>query len=639
MSTSLKLQIVSACLLACLSPVGYAQSPDDGALEAHLGLAQVGEQFEPPRAPAARLTWSGLEHDDGEGRPSDGRLMLVLTNDSKQALSVALVARADAGALENARLELGTLRLAPGQTATVPVALERFGLPLAGMRYAGHVHVSARLFGPQGELEPVIAPFLYFHPAGHAAATAPGFVVYRESALAGTLRGGDFAQRTRALGEPGTLTDRVLDARGPRPTMNTPARAGAAANLLHAYRTCIRWEVETVDSGFGIASGGNAGGTEDQYVSCNAGCTAIARGVRVQVSTNNGSQTYDADPTTGCFDWSHSSTGGFDLRVYGFATDSDGNQVRIHNGGSATTGYPGQTYSILLTDVTPTPNGTDTYDVGNYDRKWTAMAVLGFAFYRYHSGLSDTLVHAAMDDSECWDSSAHYGSSNAAITEGKHYIRIGNCPDGTPSTRRKFVITHELGHALAALYYGAQAGASDGGEPGVSSAHNVGPSACTIGSSYSIDSKEWNSIGFREGFAHFVAARVWNNKHPEGAFRWSSTTHDLERWGQGAGTASGGRLENQCCVSNCGSSWTNAGTIEDWMRFFWDFYNNVDGACPQQPDGLDMFKLYAQTRLNGGLSASNYYDKMRAAAQDIDLPVCLAGTRFDAYAAHNGIDN
>lgn len=638
MHTRSRLPVATAGLLIGLAQISQAQTFEATALfDRTVTSASAGEEFAAPQAPALGLNWAGLESDDGEGRTSDGVLTLVLNNDSKQALSVQLSARADAGTLDNARLDLGTLHLRPGQQARVPVALQRFGLDLAGMRYAGHVHATARLFGVQGELEPVLTPFLYFHPEpGSAALARPTFRIYRESALRGALRAGDFAGSLRALEEPDTLTDRVLAAGS---KSDAVAARRAVANVVHDYRTCIRFEAETVDSGFGIANGPNAGGTEDQYVSCNAGCTAIARGVRVKVSRGAWSQTFDADPSSGCFDWTNTATNGFDVRVYGFATDSAGNQVRIHDGGSATTGYPGSTYSILLTDVTPTANGTDTYDVGNYDRKWTAMAVLGFAFYRYHSGLSDTLVHAAMDDTECWDSSAHYGSSNAAITEGKHYIRIGNCAAGTPSTRRKFVITHELGHALAALYYGAQAGAVDGGEPGVSSGHNVGPSACTIGSSYSIDSKEWNSIGFREGFAHFVAARVWNDKHPEGAFRWSSTTHDLERWGQGAGAASGGRLENQCCVSNCGSSWTDAGTIEDWMRFFWDFYNNVDGACPEQPDGLDMFKLYSQTRLNGGLSASNYYDKMRAAAQDIGLPACLSGTRFDTYAIHNGINN
>jgi hypothetical protein len=33
-------------------------------------------------------------------------------------------------------------------------------------------------------------------------------------------------------------------------------------------------------------------------------------------------------------------------------------------------------------------------------------------------------------------------------------------------------------------------------------------------------SKDYNNIGFREGFAHFIAARTWSNKASEAAFKW-----------------------------------------------------------------------------------------------------------------------
>jgi hypothetical protein len=146
--------------------------------------------------------------------------------------------------------------------------------------------------------------------------------------------------------------------------------------------------------------------------------------------------------------------------------------------------------------------------------------------------------------------------------------------------------------------------------------------------------------GFREGFAHFIAARIWNDKSAEGAFRWlEGTTYDLERWDFGAGTASGGRLENTCCVgAGCTASWDNAGTNEDWLHFLWDFYTNVSETCPQQPDASDLLDIYKKTRLNGGLTSSNYFSKMKTAAGQIGLPACLVD-RFDAYATFNGIDN
>lgn len=115
--------------------------------------------------------------------------------------------------------------------------------------------------------------------------------------------------------------------------------------------------------------------------------------------------------------------------------------------------------------------------------------------------------------------------------------------------------------------------------------------------------------------------------------------HDLESYNFGAGSASGGRLKNQCCTTGCTFTWNDAGTNEDWMRFFWDWYTNSNSSCSSQPSGRDMLNLYSQTRLSSGLTARNYQTKMRTAATQIGLPSCLATTRFDAYYNHNGINS
>ena len=75
------------------------------------------------------------------------------------------------------------------------------------------------------------------------------------------------------------------------------------------------------------------------------------------------------------------------------------------------------------------------------------------------------------------------------------------------------------------------------------------------------------------------------------------------------------------------------------MRFFWDWYTNPSLSCDFQPSGRDMLNLYAETRLNGGLNSTNYFSKMRDAAGEIGLATCLATTKFDDWAAWNGIDN
>jgi hypothetical protein len=222
------------------------------------------------------------------------------------------------------------------------------------------------------------------------------------------------------------------------------------------------------------------------------------------------------------------------MRVYGKAGDENDNFVRIHDDPKDYSEYPGKTYSAVFMNVNPTAGGIDTYDVGSYKPRWTAMAVLAFGLYRYHSGLSDKEFHVAIDDTTSGGSSAHSQSQfNASITEGRHLLRLGNGEDdGTPQTKYKFIVTHELGHAIAALYYGNHDDAVDGPEPTDEEDYSYTDdtnNVCGAGVSSTDRLKGMELIGFREGFAHFIAAKIWNYKDNEGTFTWFGTAHDLER--------------------------------------------------------------------------------------------------------------
>ena len=419
----------------------------------------------------------------------------------------------------------------------------------------------------------------------------------------------------------------------------TPARAAT-------FRTCIKWEIQTADSGRQIPYGPNAGGTEDRYRTADQGVIASAVGVRIRIQGPGFDQTFDTEPNTGCVTWSDTDGKTYSVRVYAYQTDSAGNYVRMHTHTTNCTSYPGSTYSALLTGYNPTAGGTNDLYVGDYLPYWTGQAMVGYGLYRYHGPLQNKAIHVSRDTVECKDS-AHYGNSNSYITSGRHCIRLSDCRS-RQWIRMKFVANHELGHALAALWYGSHSGASNGGEPNALptwSGSTDDAQRCNVYSGYTIYSVEYNSIGFREGFAHFYSARVFNDKDAEGAFNWlnyemtsdSDAANDLERYAGGSGSNSGGDLENLCCSqSPCR---VGNGIIGDWMRFFWDWYTNVSRSCPYQPDGDDMLELYAHTRLQGGLQKDNYFGKMRSAAQGLALPACLKGARFDAYAAHNGIDN
>jgi len=415
-----------------------------------------------------------------------------------------------------------------------------------------------------------------------------------------------------------------------------PGRVAHSAN----YHNCFHAEVHTVDSG-GTSWQGTA---EDYWTNCDSlgSCNAILRRARILVDRPGSESTLTlyTDEDTGCVDWSSAFTGSlFSISVETASSNIGGTtDILVHDDPS----YFGTSSDTYITTFQNANPQTQNWYVGNNGGTWTTFAALGFSAYRWGDYLpSGIKVYAAMDESDNCSSSAHWSDSFDFLTSGRHYIKVAHADTdcGLNHSKSKFVIAHEAGHAFAALSYGDRPGASNGQEPNVLNDHAVTPNACGFGNSYGIDTKEWNSLGFREGFAHFVAARVWNNKSANGYFGWMGDHYDLD-WYE-AGTDWGGRLENVCCTSSssCSSSWTSAGTNEDWLRFFWDLYNST-AFCPNDPAPQPdiMLDLYSQTRLNGGLSSTNYYSRMYAASFDI-APYNCFDNAVDSFAAVNGISN
>ena len=639
-----------------------------------------------------RLSWNNLPSPDAITFGSPSRVVLRVANISAAPMRVELFFTADNGGQQHERRSFPTMTLAPSEMKTAWVDLRSFGFMLANLKYSGQLEATARaVLANQTQYHQSDSTALYFHPTRDGDASSLTF--YGKKALLERFNAGDFRGRLsrETIEQPGAVTTRVMfggsgspsgpasgddpgepaepddleDAATSTPQASSPVPPkAAAAHGVNHYTTNIKFLIRTADSSARIPVGPNAGLTEDYYKGANEGISVIARGVHVTISLPDSGDAdsepdwmkqFVADPVTGSFNWSHTATSGFIIRVWGISTDAKNNYVRIHDDPDSFDGYVGKTYSRVLVDVDPTPGGSDTYEVGSYQSEWTAMAALAFGLYRYNSGLSDKAFHVGIDDARPDGSSAHFGSgqSNGDITNGRHYLKLGNGDvdaDGdpaTPQTKYKFIVTHEFGHAIAALYYGSHDDAVNGGEPSdeydysyTDDAENV---CGTGGDFYSIDSKEWNWLGFREGFAHFIAAKIWNTKDTVGTFTWFGVPHDLNRYNFGASYNAGGRLENQCVciVAGCNNDWEGATTIEDWLRFFWDWYTTTPNVCADQPSKTDMLRLYRQVRLNGGLTKGNYYDKMREAVDDLDGDVsdCLQTTSFDAYGDHNGINN
>ena len=297
---------------------------------------------------------------------------------------------------------------------------------------------------------------------------------------------------------------------------SAPATVEAAT-----YKVCVRVVVQTTDTGLSVN-----GVIEDHYLGTDApaGLEVIGRGFRVMLLQQEAdgsvwADVFDSSTSDGCFSFSRGGSNVYSVVVQGYATDGEDNHVRIHTGGTDTsTWFPGETLDRSYVNQ---ELGSENYFVinGAEDDRWTTIAVAAFGLYRWDNGTNDTIISIGFSEDEddgCGDSSSMYGDSTSYIESRRaHLIKIGHCgtTDQTES-RKKMLVTHELGHAMARLYYGHDGAESplymyyvpfgfDETDPNYDECVN------TLG--YNLTSLEANSLAFKEGFADFYSARVWNN--------------------------------------------------------------------------------------------------------------------------------
>ena len=299
---------------------------------------------------------------------------------------------------------------------------------------------------------------------------------------------------------------------------------------------------------------------------------------------------------------------------------------------------PGQTYSILVDDVTFTSGTNVNLNVGNYAPRWTAMGALAFSLFRFHDNITDSTIHVSDLGGENPTNMAHcaanvmHHTDPATNTSFIRLVTVDGMFCGKHDQDNKFVVSHELGHSYSFLAAGV------GDQVPASSTHAEEPSACPFGTMsqpYGNLTKEWSSLAMREGFAHFYAARVWNDEAADGQFRWD-TSFDLERFS--ASDPDGGYIVNLCCVDNvegtpaeCAASLDGAGVITDWLRALWD--QHTDASCPLNK--FTITRMYVTTLLSSGLTDENFWENTQAFVAYLGA-TCIA--RWDENGCHNGID-
>jgi hypothetical protein len=407
--------------------------------------------------------------------------------------------------------------------------------------------------------------------------------------------------------------------------LHLSARAATAAT----FKVCVRVTVQTTDSGISVN-----GYTEDHYLGTEApgGLTMIGRGFRVLMTQGGWEHAYDSATTDGCFSFSRTSSNGFGVRVYGFATDGEGNHVRIHTGGlSTSSSYPGQTYSAYWGNQTL---GATNYYVldGAVSDRWTTVGVAAFGLYRWTNGVNDATVSIGFSEGDCGDSgSTHGDAENYIESSNSHLMRVGRCAGSGTETRQKMLVTHELGHAMARLRYGY-----DGNDSPLNDDYNPPagkPAECVNVGGYDMTSLEWNSLTFKEGFADFYSARVWNDASSRGSYSRFGTPVDLEVWDADFGENTPGGYAFNVCVSAA----DGVSTRQDYLRFFWDLHT---AACASQPSQLDLLSLYRAVRENDRTGAfvltdSNYDDAILYAVDHMGGLTACEIDITSTYLSHN----
>jgi len=195
-------------------------------------------------------------------------------------------------------------------------------------------------------------------------------------------------------------------------------------------------------------------------------------------------------------------------------------------------------------------------------------------------------------------------------SDGEHHIHISN----DSSNERKFLMIHEYGHANlsgAALETGSSLGGND----------------CSLnGSTHGMRGVEHASCAAMEGWAHFVAAEVFNDGSVSSEFAyWSGEEFDIDNGSGTCTSASDDRWPLRFAIV-CGNE-TNIparGTELDWLRALWDFQYD-SGSMPNNDDMQNMFLD------TGGWSQSNIYDQVEAA-----LPSGFV-SRWRTAADRNGV--
>jgi hypothetical protein len=572
-------------------------------------------------------------------------LTLVARNHSRQP-QVFRITFSTQGNHKHPRSKPRSVRLAPGESRSVPVSLRKLGFEPRELRTSGSLRANVEVMGGRqrlagksrlGEaatLDQSLSPRIYFHGVQSPKGLAAKLLVYDAAARRDRFHSGDvrqaFSEDVRrdlaAIRRPEipTVLASVIDAGGGSRRPDDVV-FGGPGNGEHTF--CVRIPFDTQDSGVGEdffdhpgAQWAPASYARVDVTNFNFGeSSVVVDDGRLDV---NGCISFDHDPTSDV--WGVIVLSQADVPRSDHPTDENRFNA-LDSGGNLSTWYwhgdiqnPGGVHYFYL-DGDPRSN---LFIAGTY------------SLMRFSDGLEDETLYAM--DAACPTASDNSCNSSFVTIENESIPVAYIHPDHND---HKFAISHEIAHAVVHRFMG-------GNHPFKSNMYslNTGAPECVFqeGNAHALHSDEWSSSALTEGFAQFYATAVWNDtSESDGAFHYykddykEGTVQDVDM-ADGPLGGEDAYLRNVCPGSD--ASKVGHGVELDWSRQLWD-YRTLPGTAPTNLELLEQYRLAVNPPGFFGWSNTNSWQRMLEAIQEFDdLHGTTFLTRWDATDELNGID-
>lgn len=406
---------------------------------------------------------------------------------------------------------------------------------------------------------------------------------------------------------------------------------------------CAEYKVDYEDADLGL----NDPAAEGDYFATNS--NKVARGAKIQtVRTSTGAtETHYAAYTgtdAGCAG-PFTLVGGavYDVKIISVAQIGS-NVIKVMDNQDENDVW----ISVALDDWTaPTTTSTVDIETANAHDAWNVAAAAGHALWRRSGGVDNKTFDFFTEYDTC-----SFGelSCDPCDNGSGSCMRGGDVHLSTEGVVRRFIIVHEMGHALGYFAAGSYSPPIEYADPDQGNCYTVSAR------DHEMNSKEWQSAAILEGWAHFYAAVAFNltNETDCGFVYYKTQDYDLdpqhivEAADPHAFSCEAGPIFTTTGVDAkdylgdwCTGDLDDRGTEMDWLRFWWDLLTEESATVAFD----DCAAIYA-LGVTGPLIVSDWDPDPDGSTINGDRPGWRMGTAATVlgftteWAAHvdNGVD-